>query len=388
MIKEEVHMQYNILILGASYGSLLGTKLLMAGHHVSLVCTAPTARLINREGTRVRFPLRGEAAPVEIDSRQLPGTLTALTPADADPQDYDLIVLGMQEAQYGSPGVRELMRSIARARKPCLAIMNMPPLAYLRRLPGMAAELLKPCYTDPAVWEGFDPALITLASPDPQAFRPPEAQKNVLQVGLPTNFKAARFESEAHNAILRNLEADIEDARFNRSGETLEIPVKLKVHDSIFVPLAKWPMLIAGNYRCIRRHDMIPIREAVHGDLERSRRIYEWAAGLCMALGAGADDLVPFDKYAKAAESLGKPSSAARALFGGARHIERVDALVRRIAWQHGTECAVLDEIVELVDARLEKNRAQPAEQAQPPQPQHLPQQQPAFGFNAVPSMA
>lgn len=372
-------MQYNILILGASYGSLLGTKLLMAGHRVSLVCTAPTARLINREGTRVRFPVRDQAAPVEIDSRELPGALTALTPAEADPQDYDLIVLGMQEAQYGSPGVRELMRRIARARKPCLAIMNMPPLAYLRRLPGMAADLLKPCYTDASVWEGFIPGLITLASPDPQAFRPPEAQKNVLQVGLPTNFKAARFKSEAHNAILRQLEADIEAARFVRDGESMEIPVKLKVHDSIFVPLAKWPMLIAGNYRCIRRHDMIPIREVVHADLERSRRIYEWAAGLCMALGAGADDLVPFEKYAKAAESLGKPSSAARALFGGAQHIERVDSLVRRIAWQHGTECAVLDEIVELVDARLEKNRSRPAEQAQ---------QQPAFGFNAVPSMA
>ena len=48
----------NILILGASYGSLLGTKLLMAGHRVTLVCTASTAELINREGTRVRFPVK------------------------------------------------------------------------------------------------------------------------------------------------------------------------------------------------------------------------------------------------------------------------------------------------------------------------------------------
>ncbi len=31
-------MAYKILILGASYGSLLGTKLLMAGHDVTLVC--------------------------------------------------------------------------------------------------------------------------------------------------------------------------------------------------------------------------------------------------------------------------------------------------------------------------------------------------------------
>lgn len=46
-------MARNILILGASYGSLLGTKLLMAGHNVSLVCRKNTADLINREGTEV-----------------------------------------------------------------------------------------------------------------------------------------------------------------------------------------------------------------------------------------------------------------------------------------------------------------------------------------------
>lgn len=32
-------MKYRVLVLGASYGSLLGTKLLIAGHRVTLVCT-------------------------------------------------------------------------------------------------------------------------------------------------------------------------------------------------------------------------------------------------------------------------------------------------------------------------------------------------------------
>lgn len=365
-------MQYNILILGASYGSLLGTKLLMAGHRVSLVCTAPTARLINREGTRVRFPLRDQPLPVEIASRDLPGVLSATTPDDVDPAAYDLIVLGMQEPQYGTQGVRGLMRRIARSRKPCLAIMNMPPLPYLRRLPGLAVDALKGSYTDASVWDGFDSALITLASPDPQAFRPPESGKNVLQVGLPTNFKAARFELNEHNAMLRHLEADIDAARFSVDGTAIEIPVRLKVHESIFVPLAKWPMLIAGNYRCVRAQDMIPIRDAVHGNLDQTRRVYEWVADLCMALGADAGDLVPFEKYANAAAGLGKPSSAARALFGGAEHIERVDSLVQRIARQRGMGCAVLDGIVELVDTRLQKNRAQSAE--------------PVFGLEALTS--
>ena len=351
-------MKYRILVLGASYGSLLGTKLLMAGHRVSLVCTRPTADLINREGTRVRFPIRGRESLLEIASKELPGALSASTPDQVDPGAFDLVVLGMQEAQYGSQGVRQLMGRVARARKPCLAIMNMPPLPYLKRIPGLSTEPLEACYANPRVWEGFEPGLTTLASPDPQAFRPADQPKNVLQVGLPTNFKAARFEAEEPTALLRNLEADIEGTRFHSGDGAIEIPVKLKVHDSIFVPLAKWPMLMTGNYRCIRPNDMIPIKEAVHGNLEKSREIYDWVSKLCTGLGAESADLVPFEKYAKAAESLGKPSSAARALFGGAEHIERVDSLVRRIARQLGLQSDTLHEIVALVDERLGRNRS------------------------------
>ena len=135
--------------------------------------------------------------------------------------------------------------------------------------------------------------------------------------------------------------------------------MKLKVHDSLFVPLAKWPMLIAGNYRCIRRDDMISIKEAIHANLARSREIYDWVWDSVLRLGAEDADLVPFEKYAKAAEGLAKPSSAARALFGGAEHIERVDCLVHRIARQQGLQSETLDEIV-LVDERLAKNRDSP----------------------------
>jgi hypothetical protein len=350
-------MKYNILVLGASYGSLFSTKLLMAGHRVSMVCTKPTAELINREGTYVRMPVQGRDSLLEIASKRLPGVLSAVAPEEVHPGQFDLIVLGMQEAQLGSQGVRALMGRIARARKPCMAIMNMPPLSYLKRIPGLATESLGQCYSHPEVWQGFDPRLITLASPDPQAFRPPDEAKNVLQVGLPTNFKVARFDADEPTALLRNIEADIEQARLSVGEEAVEVPVKLKVHDSIFVPLAKWPMLIAGNYRCVRLHDMIPIKEAVHGDVNLSREIYTWVSKLCIGLGADAHDLVPFDKYAKAAASLGKPSSAARALFAGAEHIERVDSLVRRIASLHGHQCDALEEIVMLVDERLKRNR-------------------------------
>ena len=52
-------MPYKILILGASYGSLLASKLLMAGHSARLVCLPAEAELINKEGFRVRLPIKG-----------------------------------------------------------------------------------------------------------------------------------------------------------------------------------------------------------------------------------------------------------------------------------------------------------------------------------------
>jgi hypothetical protein len=350
-------VKYNVLILGASYGSLFGSKLLLAGHRVSLVCTKATAQLINREGTLIRFPIKSRPSLVNVASKQLPGALAATTPDEVDPTSFDLAVLAMQEPQYGSPGVRELMARLAQAGLPCLAIMNMPPLPYLKRIPGLKTETLESCYTDPRVWDAFDPGLVTLASPDPQAFRPPDQPKNVLQVGLATNFKAAPFDAEAPTALLRRLETEIQEARFDAGEGAIEVPVKLKVHDSLFVPLAKWPMLIAGNYRCIRRDGMVAIKEAVHSNLDKTREIYDWVWELCLKLGAEEAEQVPFDKYARAAEGVGEPSSAARALFGGAKHIERVDCLLRLIGWQQGLQSGAVDEIVAVVDERLRKNR-------------------------------
>ena len=347
--------QYNTLVMGASYGSLLATKLVLAGHKVKLVCLAAEAELINREGTRVRIPVKGRDTPVEIDSRDTPGSLSADVPAAVNASDYDLVALAMQEPQYRSPGVRELLDAVARSKVPCMSIMNMPPLPYLHRIPGVSPGDLKHCYTDAAVWQSFDPSLLTLCSPDPQAFRPPEEKVNVLQVSLPTNFKAARFASDAHTAMLRQMQADIEAVRFG--SNKLELPVKLKVHDSVFVPLAKWSMLLTGNYRCVQKDGMRSICDAVHADLDASRSVYNWVGTLCRSLGAAEEDLVPFEKYASAARGLSKPSSAARALAGGAIAIERVDLLVQSLAAQKRMRSDAVDQTVALVDSWLARNR-------------------------------
>jgi hypothetical protein len=242
-----------------------------------------------------------------------------------------------------------------------MSIMNMPPLPYVKRIPGLDHEALKAAYTDASVWDSFDPERLTLCSPDPQAIRPPDEKVNVLQVTLPTNFKVARFKDDKATAILRQLEKDIDAVRFDTPEGKIELPVKLRVYDGIFVPLAKWAMLLAGNYRCVTADGMRTAQEAVHSDIATSRSVYNFVFDLSVKIGAPPSDLVPFEKYAEAAQSLIRPASAARALQNGVPNIERADKLVQLIAKQKGLSHPAIDAQVALVDKRLEANRKKAA---------------------------
>jgi hypothetical protein len=348
---------YNILLMGASYGSLLASKLLFGGHSIHLVCLPAEANLINAEGFKVTLPVRGRKHPVLLESRKLPGRVTAGPATGVDPSTYDLVGLCMQEPQYRSDGVRQLLDAVGKSGVPCMSIMNMPPLPYIKRIPGLDYKALEAAYTDPRVWDSVSPHKITLNSPDPQAIRPPDGKANELLVTLPTNFKCAKFEDDKDTQIIRNLEKDVDAARFQVAGEDIELPVKLKAYDSIWVPLAKWSMLLAGNYRCVTRDGMRTAQEAVHSNIEESRSVYNFVFDLCVKLGANPSDLVPFEKYAAAAQSLSRPASAARALQNGAPNIERADKLVQLIALQKGLRHPAIDAQVALVDERLEANR-------------------------------
>ena len=91
----------------------------------------------------------------------------------------------------------------------------------------------------------------------------------------------------------------------------------------------------------------------MHTDLKLSQSIYDDVDALARRLGADPADQVPFEKYAKAAQSLLKPSSAARAVASGAPFIERVDLLVKLISHQLGLPNSEIDRTVEIVDQKL-----------------------------------
>ena len=210
---------YNILLMGASYGSLLASKLLFGGHSIHLVCLPAEAELINAEGFKVTLPVRGRKEPVLLESRKLPGKVTAGPATGVDPSKFDLVGLCMQEPQYRSDGVRELLDAVGKSRVPCMSIMNMPPLPYIKRIPGLDYKALKAAYTDPRVWDSVNPHKITLNSPDPQAIRPPDGKANELLVTLPTNFKCAAFEDDKDTQIIRNLEKDVDRGALRHAGE-------------------------------------------------------------------------------------------------------------------------------------------------------------------------
>jgi hypothetical protein len=86
-------------------------------------------------------------------------------------------------------------------------------------------------------------------------------------------------------------------------------------------------------------------------DLRLSRSIYEHVDTISRRLGANPKDQVPFEN--KAAESLLKPSSPARAVSNGAPFIERVDLLVKLISHQLGMPNADIDRTVQTVDQQL-----------------------------------
>ena len=300
---------YNVLMMGASYGSLLATKLLFGGHKITLVCLPAEIEAFNSDGARVRMPIRGRKDPIELNSRKLPGSLPAAGPGEVDPADYDLVVLAMQEPQYRSPGVRELLDAVARAKVPCMSIMNMPPLPYLKRIPGLATDALKPCYTDAERVGQFRARAFDVVQPG-SAGDPPARRKDQRAAGD----LADKLQGGALCRRRRRPRSCGRCRRRSRRSATIramapiDLPVKLKVHESIFVPLAKWAMLLTGNYRCVHAGRARSTSRTPCTAISRaSRSVYNWVCGVCEKLGASPDDLVPFEKYAAAAQRPGAP---------------------------------------------------------------------------------
>jgi hypothetical protein len=348
----------NVLFLGASFGVVLGMRIAAAGHRVTFACRGPEAALINQGKLILRVATKQHTSPLDIAPSHCRIAPVAALPHDIDPRRHDLVCLAMQEPQYSSPGVRDLIERIAAAGVPCLSIMNMPLPPYLEKIEVAGGHTANPAFTESELWKDMDPAVFTMASSDPQAKRLDVEGSLLISVTLPTNFKVAPFERPRDQAMLEGLADDIDGTRIEHEGALCQPCVRLRPHASNHIPLSKWPMLITGNFRCLSDGPPLSIGQAVSRNLNESRELYEWITEVCLALGAEKSIMVPFDVYLAAAEALTLPSSLARGLFAGAIAAERVDVLIQALAGRHGMSHPVLDRIVGEISAVLEKNRS------------------------------
>ncbi len=344
----------SVLVLGASYGLLPATRIALAGHAVTIVCRAEEGDSIAASGVAVHLPERGGGSVFTLSpdahvGRGSPGSIGFVTPQMAQPNDADFVFLAMQEPQLKAAEIHSLMRVIAQARVPVLSLQNMPPPPFLNRI-GLEKSVYGAAYTSLSVWDGFDPDLFSLASPDAQAVRQDPTSPGALTITLATNFKAAQFGDDDAQNVLQRLAQDVDASRPGGKHPS----VRLVPSEYLHAPLAKWPMLICGNCRCLRENaEPVSIAEAVHSDLTASREIYDWTASIARQMGAPDSAMVPFDRYADVAHQLTLPSSLARGLAAGAPAVERIDILLASIARHLAIDPAPLAPITRLIDLQL-----------------------------------
>ncbi len=77
---------YNVLTMGASYGSLLATKLLFGGHKITMVCLPAEVEAFNNDGARVRLPIRGRKEPIELELAEIAGQARRGQPRRRQPE--------------------------------------------------------------------------------------------------------------------------------------------------------------------------------------------------------------------------------------------------------------------------------------------------------------
>lgn len=351
----------NVLVLGAGYGLLPAIKLALAGHAVTIVGRDEEIAAMASGPLQVELAMRRTGRRIVLDAPlaaySAPGSLTLRTPADAAPEQADFALLAMQEPHFAAPEVAALVARIAAARVPCLSLMNLPPPPFLARLGTVPKSAMEGVFNAPDAWADLDPALVSVASPDAQALRLDGTRPGVLTVTLASNFKAASFADEAAQSLLERLARDMSHLQVLSGEELVRPPVALIATASLHAPLAKWPMLLAGNCRSVTEAGPRPIADAVHADLPGSRALYKAVSDLVLRLGARPADLVPFDAYARAAAQLTRPSSIARALESGAVAVERIDRLVLNLLRHYNRDDAPVAKISLLIDALLEANR-------------------------------
>ena len=349
----------HILVLGAAYGLLPALRIAMAGHYVTIMCRAEERHALAEHGATITFMRRdgreGHVYHMPAEEKQADRLYQlGLVGPDCDPFLYDMIFIALSEPQTAVSEISSLFSKIAIAQRPVVALLNLLPFCFLRRFAKISSHIMEPAYHAMATWDKLDPDAVTAASPDAQAVRTDFHRFDRLTVTLASNFKIAPFTQNHHQKMLLRI---VQDINALKSTSGVINPVRMIAHQSVHIPLVKWPMLLTGNCRSFTLESRaVAISDAVHKDIDESRRLYDEVCAIILALGVSPKDVVPFSAYASAARSLTRPSSLARTLEQGAVAIERIDLMIRQAALSMGMVTTGIDTIVQEVEKKLRSN--------------------------------
>jgi hypothetical protein len=118
-------MPYNILLMGASYGSLLASKILFGGHTIHSGLPAGGSRFDQYRRLSRPFARAGARGACGPRLAEVARQSDRRTGDRGQSGDYDLIGLCMQEPQYSASGVRQLLDAVAKSRVPCMSIRGL-----------------------------------------------------------------------------------------------------------------------------------------------------------------------------------------------------------------------------------------------------------------------
>lgn len=349
----------HVLVLGATYGLLPAMKIFKAGYRVTLVGRQEERAAFLKHGATVTFKGIGGKPGQRLDAPVVAGhgtgTQLGVVGTDTGLQGIDMAIFAISEPHFADPDLATLVGCVADAGIPVVSISNAPPPAFLQRLSRFSTQYVRDAYRAWDTWAHLDPERTTAASPDAQAVRRNPDRPNELTVTLGSNFKVAPFAQWKDQALLEQIARDVETIRL----DGVSVKVQFKTDGSLYAPLAKWPMLIAGNCRCFNPDGSLrPISAAVHDDLEASERMYEWTLELVRSIGASDSDLVSFRHYAAVSKRLSAPSSFARSVANRSQQVERVDKMIQLVGLEFGRVSEELDQVVAMADGLIYGNKS------------------------------
>jgi hypothetical protein len=320
-----------VLILGSNYGLLVAAYLRERNIYFDIFTTSEEAQILETNG--FTFFYKNEVCAV-VRPDNCWSVFFHLNFINIE--KYDLVILAMQEPTFSISTLESLVKKFSNV--PILSVMNIPPSSFIRNDLGLHEVDFSGVYHSSFFLDDSLTNKLIHTSAEPQIFS--SGEEGCFHIRLKGAFRCSfgnqKIEPRMAQLLLRPMVRS-------------KLPVTIKNYLSPWISVSKFPMLIAGNYRCISNGALRSISDAVQQDLKLSEAIYLEVANGLRALGAPRSCIVPFKNYSLASTDLTSPSSVARALISG-RKIERTDKLLQHIFHAYQLPCVEIDKIVGQID--------------------------------------